>query len=131
MSDWTAEEIARQIERRRGQTHRRGAPRLRTAEDEMLDWSESDWAEAFERRHGFKAISRFGNTRVRETNADGDVLFDGEVRVFHLTGQAHPWQGYAWCVEERGKRRMVSMVGVGEVKSARDAVRVWLGQLAP
>ena len=131
MPDWTADDLAREIERRRGRTRRRSAPRLRTAEDEMLDWSDSDWAKAFERRHSFKADPRFGKTRVRETDADGAVLFDGDVRVFHLTGQAHPWQGYAWYVEEGGKKRFVSMVGVGEVKSARDAVRVWLGQLTP
>jgi hypothetical protein len=131
MPDWAAEGIAREIERRRGRTGRRSAPWRRTAEVEMADWSEADWAEAFERRQGFKADPRFGRTRVREVDANGTELFDGEVHVFHLTGQAYPWQGYAWAVEERGKRRFVSMVGVGEIKSARDAVRVWLGQLAP
>ena len=131
MPDWTAEDIAREIERRRERTRRGGAPRLRTAEDEMPDWSEADWAKAFEQRHGFKADPRFGRTRVHEVDADGEVLFDGEVHVFHLTGQAHPWQGYAWSVEESGEQRFISMIGVGEIKSARDAVRVWLGQLTP
>jgi hypothetical protein len=97
----------------------------------MSDWSDADWANAFEHRHGFKASPRFGVTRVCETDADGAVRFDGEVHVFHLTGQAHPWQGYAWCAEVDGKKRFLSMVGMGEVKSARDAVRVWLGQHAP
>jgi hypothetical protein len=68
---------------------------------------------------------------VRETDHDGGVLFEGDVHVFHLAGQAHPWQGYAWSVEESGNRRFVSMVGVGEIKTARDAVRSWLGQRAP
>lgn len=129
MPDWTAEDIALEIERRRGRTRR--TSRKRTAEDEMANWSDADWAEAFKREKGFTASPRFGRTRVREVDANGAVLFDSEVRVFHLTGQAHPWQGYAWAVEESGKRRFVSMVGVGEIKSARDAVRVWLGQLAP
>jgi hypothetical protein len=97
----------------------------------MRDWSEGDWAKAFERRHGFKAYPRIGRTRVREVDHEGGMVFDGDARVFHLTGQAHPWQGYAWSVEESGKRRFVSMVGDGEIKSARDAVRSWLGQLAP
>jgi hypothetical protein len=131
MPDWTADDIAREIERRRGRNRRGGAPRRRGAEDEMRDWSDADWAQTFERKHGMKADPRFGITRVREVDADGEVLFDGDVHVFHLTGQAYPWQGYAWFVETEGKRRFVSMVGVGEIKSARDAVRVWLGQLAP
>src|SRR5262245_39383202 len=96
MPDWTAEDIARAIERRRGRTRRGGSPRMRTAEDEMRDWSDTDWAKAFEQRHGYKADPRFGRTRVREVDADGEVLFDGDVHVFHLTGQAYPWQGYAW-----------------------------------
>lgn len=131
MPDWTADDIARDIERRRSGRGRRAAPRKRSAEDQMSDWSDADWCEAFERRHGFKASPRFGKTRVRETDTDGAVLFDRDVRVFHLTGQAHPWQGYAWCIEEDGKTRFVSVVGAGQVKSARDAVRVWLGQLTP
>jgi hypothetical protein len=97
----------------------------------MADWSEADWAEAFKKKHDLVADPRFVRTRVREVDASGAVLFDDEVHVFHLTGQAYPWQGYAWSVEESGKRRFVSMVGVGEIKSARDAVRVWLGQLEP
>jgi len=64
-------------------------------------------------------------------DGDGSLLFDGEVRVFHLTGQAHPWQGYAWCVEEAGKPRFVSIVGVEGIRSAREAVLSWLGRLAP
>lgn len=129
MPDWTADEIAREIEHRRARTRRGSARRVRAAEDEMRDWSESDWAEAFKRRHGLNADPRMGRTRVRETGSDGAVLFEGDVHVFHLTGQAHPWQGYAWCAEKNGKPRFVSTVGVGAIKSARDAVRVWLDQL--
>ena len=102
MADWSAEDLAREIERRRGLTRRGGPQRERTPEDQMQDWSDSDWAKAFERRHGMKADPRFGKTRVREVDGDGCILFDGEVHVFHLTGQAHPWQGYAWYVEEGG-----------------------------
>lgn len=131
MPDWTADDIARAIERRRGREGRRARPRERTAESHMRDWSDADWAEAFKRRHGFNADPRMGRTRVREVGSDGAVLFDGDVHVFHLTGQAHPWQGYAWCVGEKEKPSFVSMVGTGNVRSARDAVRVWLGQLTP
>lgn len=131
MPDWTADELAREIERRRGREDRRAIPGARMAEEQMRDWSDADWANAFERQRGLKADPRWGRTRVRETAADGSVLFDGDVHVFHLTGQAHPWQGYAWCVEKNGKRRFVSMIGTAEIKSARDAVRAWLGQLAP
>jgi len=56
----------------------------------MRDWSEGDWAREFERRHGFKCDLRFGKSRVRAIEHDGAVLFDGDVREFHLTGQAHP-----------------------------------------
>ena len=121
MPDWTADDLAREIERRRGGKRRGAAPRMRNAEDQMRDWSDADWAKAFERRHGFKADPR-GRARVRKTTADGAVLFDSDVHVFHLTGQAHPWQGYAWCVEENGKHRFVCMIGTSEIKSAQDAV---------
>ena len=129
MPDWTAEEIAREIERRRGRMRRGARPRKRSAEDDMADWSETDWAKAFEKRHGLAAAPRFGRIRVREVDASGAILFDDEVHVFHLTGQAYPWQGYAWSVQESGRPRFVSMVGAGEIKSARDAVRAWLGKL--
>jgi hypothetical protein len=128
MGEWTTDNVAREIERRRGRQRRRSAPGARAVEDEMPDWSDADWARAFERRHGFNTAPRCQRTRVRETMADGATLFDGDVRVFHLTGQAIPWQGYAWCTEENGRRRFVSMVGSGDIKSARDAVRVWLIQ---
>lgn len=129
MPDWTADDIARQIERRRGQARGKSKTRLRTAEDEMRDWSEGDWAREFERRHGFKCDPRFGKSRVRVIEHDGAVLFDGDVREFHLTGQAHPWKGYAWFVDEGGKRRFASMVGVDGIRSASDAVTSWLGKL--
>ena len=131
MPDWTADDIARTIERRRGRESRGTASRPHIAADQISDWSDTDWAEAFRRRHGFNADPRMGKTRVREAGSDGATLFDGEVRVFHLTGQADPWRGYAWCAEENGKQLFVTMVGTSNVKSARDAVRVWLGQLAP
>lgn len=81
MPDWTADDIAREIERRRGRDRRRAAPRRRTAEDEMRDWSDADWVKAFERRHGMKADPRFGIARVREVDSDGDILFDGDVAL--------------------------------------------------
>lgn len=127
MPDWTADDIAREIERRRGRTRSQRGRRPRTAEDALSDWSDADWAAAFERRHGFKADPRWGRTRVREIADDGAVLFDGDVLVFHLTGQAYPWQGYAWAAAESGRQRFVSMVQSPAIRSARDAVRAWLG----
>lgn len=63
--DWTAENLAREIERRRGRDGRRGALRTRTAEDHMLDWSDADWTKAFELRHGSNADPG-GRVPVRE-----------------------------------------------------------------
>lgn len=81
MPDWTADDIARDIERRRGGRGPRAAPRDRSAEDQMSDWSDADWCEAFERRHGLKASPRFGKTRVRETDIDGAVLRPRRPRI--------------------------------------------------
>jgi hypothetical protein len=124
--DWTAEDLARAIERRRGREGRSAVPRLRESEDRIRDWSDADWAKAFECRHGFRASPK-ERVRVRETAANGVVRFDGDVHVFDLIGQAYPWQGYAWCAEVDGKTRCVSSVGAPNVNSARAAVRTWLG----
>jgi len=123
MPDWTADDLAREIERRRHKARGRSQPRQRTAEDQMPDWSDADWAKAFERRHGYKADPRMGRVRVRETDSTGAVLYDVEVHVFHLTEQAHPWQGYAWGVCESGRWRFMSAVREGAIRSAEDAVR--------
>jgi hypothetical protein len=120
MNDWTAEDIARAIERRRGRGRRGGISRSSDPEANIRDWSEADWAAAFERRHGLKAVPR-GIVKVRIPCIEGETAIL-DVHEFRLTGQAIPWFGFAWIEGPPEKPRFGSAVNSETIVTAYDAV---------
>lgn len=120
MNDWSAEEISRAIERRRGRPrHASGIVRDKAAKT-PLTWTEADWASQFTFEYGYTTRLR-GVTQVCIRDTDGAVLWEGGVREISLN--ADPWLGYAWLVECGDKLRFASALHGGAIRSAADAVR--------
>jgi hypothetical protein len=60
--------------------------------------------------------------RVHET-VDGETAWEGVVHVFALKGHPKAGLAYAWSeATEGGGRRFLAVLGVGPIKTARDAV---------
>lgn len=123
MSDWSAEDISKAIERRRGRPRRaRGVVRDKPAKPATA-WTETEWASRFVFEYGYTARAR-GVTQVCVRDNDGAVLWEGGVREIEL--HAEPWLGYAWLVRDRDQTRFASALHGGAVRSAEDAVRAQL-----
>lgn len=55
---------------------------------------------------------------------NGQVVWDGEVQVYELTGHPTAKRAYAWSHRTTGtKRRFYTVLGIGPVKDAVHAVR--------
>jgi hypothetical protein len=120
MGDWSAEDLARSIERRRGRPRRaRGIVRDKPAQ-QSTEWSARDWASRFTFETGYSARLR-GVTQVCVRDTDGEIMWEGGVREFDL--HAEPWLGYAWFAGAGGKIRFVTAVQSRAIRSAEDAVR--------
>jgi hypothetical protein len=123
MADWSMEDLAREIERRRGARRRRAAAARETDEEaeralkDIQDWSDEDWAQEFTRRHGFKARPWW----IEQVESRG--VWRGQVRALRLKGQAVPWRGYAWAVMSGVSLQFRSAIHAGAIRSAREAVR--------
>jgi hypothetical protein len=123
MGDWSAENLSKAIERRRGRPRRArgivrdGPPKPSTG------WTKTDWASQFVFEYGYTARVR-GVTQVCVRDTDGAVLWEGGVREIQL--HAEPWLGYAWFVQHGDKLRFTSALQSDTIRSAEDAVRARL-----
>jgi hypothetical protein len=123
MGDWSAEDLSRAIERRRGRPRRaRGIVRDDPPKPAVA-WTEKDWASQFVFEYGYTARVR-GVTQVCIRDTDGAVLWEGGVREIEL--HAEPYLGYAWFVQDGDKVRFKSALHGGAIHSAADAVRAQL-----
>jgi hypothetical protein len=78
--------------------------------------------EAIRNMHGC-ASTWVESTPVHET-FNGQVVWDGEVQVFDLTGHPKAQRCYAWSHSTTGtKRRFYAVLQLGPVKDAVTAVR--------
>lgn len=78
--------------------------------------------QAVESRHGGTA-TLLQSVPVRET-FQGDVVWDGVVHVFKLTGHPKATRAYAWSHERaNGKQRFLTVLDLPPIMSPVDAVR--------
>ena len=123
MNEWSAEELSRAIERRRGRPRRaRGVVRDAPAKP-ASDWSKQDWLNRFSFETGYRPSLR-GVTQVCIRDTDGAVMWEGGVREFGLP--VEPWIGYAWFTTTAGKLRFLTAVQGETIRCAEDAVRAQL-----
>ena len=78
------------------------------------------------RLHGAEATHR-ETVPVRETFR-GETVWEGLVEVFDLVGHPKALVAYAWTNESETKPNHVTVLHLGPVKSAVDAVRVAIAQ---
>ena len=76
-------------------------------------------------RHLHGADARHVSTEhVREVAPTGELVWEGDVEVFSLTGSDQPPRCYAWSEATTGsKRRFFAVLAVGKIDSAAQAVR--------
>jgi hypothetical protein len=123
MGDWSAEDLSKAIERRRGRP-RRASGIVRDAPSQpVTEWSQRDWASRFTFETGYRAHVR-GVTQVCVRDTDGEIMWEGGVRELEL--HAEPWLGYAWFVHSGDKVRFATAVQGEAIHSAEDAVRAQL-----
>jgi hypothetical protein len=120
MADWSAEELANAIERRRGRPRRASGIVRKQAEPAAGEWSERDWVNQFRLTHGGQARLR-GVTQVCVRDTDGAIMWEGGVREFDRNVGARV--GYAWFVRVRDALSFRSAVNGGAIRCAEDAVR--------
>jgi hypothetical protein len=72
--------------------------------------------------HECKAI-HIGNEPVREYFRD-EIVWDGRVEVFALTGHPKASTAYGWGYEDGGETKYVTVLEIPPVEDARTAVRV-------
>ncbi|MGE0740323.1 MAG: hypothetical protein AB7O98_03200 [Hyphomonadaceae bacterium] len=124
MQDWSAEDLARAIERRRGRPRRaKGLVRDAPSPPSAVQWTEADWASQFTFLHGYTTRVR-GVTQVCIRDSDGAVLWEGGVREIAL--HAAPWLGFAWMVRVGDQLRFESALASERVRTAEEAVRTRL-----
>jgi hypothetical protein len=124
MGDWSAEDLAKAIERRRGRKKRgSGAAQEQADKSNASFWSERDWVNQFRLLHGGAAHLR-GVTQVCVRDSDGEIMWEGGVREFDRpVGER---VGYAWLVPVRDEMRFTSAEHGGAIRCAEDAVRARL-----
>jgi hypothetical protein len=62
---------------------------------------------------------------VHET-FQGQTVWDGEVEVFEITGRPPASRCYAWSFQDDSGEHIASVLGLPPVKTALDAVRVYI-----
>ena len=78
---------------------------------------------AIRKTHGVDS-THLRSEPVHET-FQGETVWEGVVEVFALKGHPKASLAYAWShATDDGGRRVVAVLGVPPIKSARDAVRV-------
>lgn len=123
MGDWSAEDLSKAIERRRGRPRRATGLVREQPNKTSSEWSQADWASRFTFETGYRARVR-GVTQVCVRDTDGAVMWEGGVRELSL--HAEPWLGYAWFVQIGEKIRFAHAVQSEAIRSAEDAVRAQL-----
>jgi hypothetical protein len=126
MSDWSAEDLARAIERRRGRPRRAtGITRADNGAKIKTSWSDQDWASQFVFLHGGRAKVR-GVTQVCVRDTDGTVMWEGGVRELAWFTGGEARLGYAWFVKRGEQFEFKSAEHGGAIRCAEDAVRAQL-----
>jgi hypothetical protein len=88
----------------------------------MTEVASSELKQAVESQHGGTA-SFVQSVPIREEH-DGQVVWDGTVAVFDLTGHPKAKRAYAWSYERPdGKRRFFAVLHIGPITGPREAVR--------
>jgi hypothetical protein len=63
---------------------------------------------------------------------DGDTIWAGNVEVFFLIGHPEAREAYAWSyADDHFENHDIAVLGVGQVTTAREAVRVHMRSKAP
>ncbi len=75
--------------------------------------------------HMHKCRARFVEAvEVKETTAEGGVVWEGAVKVFDLSGHPKARRAYGWSYPtEEGRRRFVAVLGLPPVDGPVMAVR--------
>jgi hypothetical protein len=89
----------------------------------MIEVDARQLKEAIESQHGGTATLA-QSVPVRET-FKGQLVWEGVVHVFDLSGHPKATRAYAWSspIEGSTKRRFFAVLHVGPIKSPLDAVR--------
>lgn len=124
MGDWSAEDLARAIERRRGRPRRATGIARKDAASKAA-WSNRDWASQFVLMHGGGALVR-GVTRVCVRDTDGAVMWEGDVREIDWLAGDETRLGYAWFAKRGEQFEFRSAEHGGAIGCAEDAVRAQL-----
>jgi len=123
MGDWSADDLAKAIERRRGRPRRAtGITRKQDPSPSPAPWSNGDWASQFVFLHGGRAEVR-GVTQVCVRDDDGAVIWEGGVRELDWWAGDDKRLGFAWFVTAGDKLAFKSAEQGGAVHTAEDAVR--------
>ncbi|MGD9978995.1 MAG: hypothetical protein AB7H66_12260 [Hyphomonadaceae bacterium] len=123
MGDWSAEDLARAIERRRGRPRRAsGITRADDGAKTKASWSDADWASQFVFLHGGKAKVR-GVTQVCVRDTDGAVMWEGSVRELTWLAGDEDRLGFAWFVQRGEQFEFKSAEQNERIRTAEDAVR--------
>ena len=123
MGDWSAEDLSKAIERRRGRPRRATGIVREGPSKTSSEWSQKDWANRFSFETGYRAKVR-GVTQVCIRDTDGAVMWEGGVREMDLG--IEPWLGYAWFIRTGDNIRFATAVQGEAIRSAEDAVRAQL-----
>jgi len=123
MGDWSAEELSKAIERRRGRPRRASGIVREGPSRTSSEWSPADWASRFSFETGYRCRVR-GVTQVCVRDEDGTVIWEGGVRELAL--HVEPWLGYAWFAGSGDKIRFATAIQSDTIRSAEDAVRAQL-----
>jgi hypothetical protein len=123
MGDWSAEDLSRVIERRRGRPRRAtGVTRKDDAAKSKSSWSDRDWASQFVFLHGGRAKVR-GVTQVCVRDTDGAIMWEGGVRELNWLAGNEVRLGYAWFVQRGEQFEFRSAEQSDAIRTAEDAVR--------
>jgi hypothetical protein len=126
MSDWSAEDLARAIERRRGRPRRAtGITRTDDSATTKTSWSDEDWASQFVFLHGGRAKVR-GVTQVCVRDTDGAIMWEGGVRELNWLAGDEVRLGFAWFVRRGEQFEFKSAEQSDAIRTAEDAVRAQL-----
>jgi hypothetical protein len=126
MSDWSAEDLARAIERRRGRPRRAtGITRTDNGAKSKVSWSEQDWASQFVFLHGGRAKVR-GVTQVCVRDTDGAIMWEGGVRELNWLAGDELRLGFAWFARRGEQFEFKSAEQSDAIRTAEDAVRAQL-----
>ena len=88
----------------------------------MAEIDEKQLKQAVELQHG--GTANFVESVPVKEILDGGAVWEGAVAIFDLEGGPNATRAYAWSppLDGSGKRRFISVLHLGAIRSARDAV---------